>query len=96
MRVIVSYDIGTASNNGAKRLRNIAKTMKRFGFRIQKSVFETDLSLGQFQELIQITGDLIDPKEDSIVFFKIGDCCLSKAVRIGLAYDPLLKSNFIV
>ncbi|WGL60035.1 CRISPR-associated endonuclease Cas2 [Pigmentibacter sp. JX0631] len=95
MRVIISYDIATSTDGGTKRLRDISKTMKRFGVRIQKSVFETQLNAGQLQEMYQLALQMIDQKEDSVIFFKLGECCQQKTIHLGKATDPLSDDKFI-
>ena len=46
MRVVVSYDI-----SDDKRRRMVAKLLEGYGYRVQYSVFECDLSLKQLQKL---------------------------------------------
>ncbi|WP_367340986.1 CRISPR-associated endonuclease Cas2, partial [Aminivibrio sp.] len=38
--VLITYDVNTASEGGAKRLRHVAKICQNYGQRVQNSVFE--------------------------------------------------------
>ncbi len=46
--VLVSYDAKVTSENGAKRLRDIAKECLNYGQRVQFSVFECILEPAQW------------------------------------------------
>ena len=70
MYFIVVYDINTISKGGAKRLRKIFKTMKKYLIHIQRSVFEGELSKAQYENLKVEVGKIIDKKLDSVIYFK--------------------------
>ena len=40
MMVLITYDIKTDNDNGAKRLRHIAKACLDYGVRVQDSVYD--------------------------------------------------------
>ena len=40
MFVVVTYDVNTETNDGKRRLRNVARICKNYGVRVQNSVFE--------------------------------------------------------
>ena len=40
MFILVTYDVDTQSETGAKRLRKVAKECLNYGHRVQNSVFE--------------------------------------------------------
>lgn len=44
MFILVTYDVDTQSETGAKRLRKVAKECLNYGHRVQNSVFECVLS----------------------------------------------------
>jgi len=81
MIIIVSYDI-TEQNKRSK----IVKVLRECGKRVQKSVFECDVSerdrLDIFSKLSKIMKDKKEEK-DSIRFYKICDKCLSQTKIIG-------------
>ena len=47
MYLLVTYDVNTASPDGAKRLRQVAKICQNYGQRVQNSVFECLVSPAQ-------------------------------------------------
>ena len=63
--VLVIYDI--AEN---KRRTKLAKTMKSFGFRVQKSAFEAHLSESKYNKLMSMLNPIVE-NEDSIRVYKI-------------------------
>ena len=44
MNILVTYDVDTISENGQRRLRQVAKICKNYGLRVQNSVFECDVT----------------------------------------------------
>ena len=51
MLVVVTYDVNTATEAGAARLRRVAKLCERYGRRVQNSVFEVLLDAAQLTAL---------------------------------------------
>ena len=51
MLVIVCYDVSTETREGRRRLRRVAKVCEGTGQRVQKSVFECQVTLMQLDEL---------------------------------------------
>jgi len=51
MLVIVCYDVNTETREGKRRLRRVAKVCESTGQRVQKSVFECQVTLAQMEEL---------------------------------------------
>jgi CRISPR-associated protein Cas2 len=51
MLVIVCYDVNTETRSGRRRLRRVAKVCESTGQRVQKSVFECQVSLAEFEQL---------------------------------------------
>lgn len=51
MLVIVCYDVNTATREGRRRLRRVAKVCEATGQRVQKSVFECQVDLMQLEQL---------------------------------------------
>lgn len=70
MFTVVSYDI--VDN---RRRYRLAKVLKNFGHRVQKSVFECDLDDRQFLKMKKQVEKLIDREEDSVrYYFLCGRC----------------------
>ena len=64
MYYILTYDISSP-----KRLPKALKICRRYLFWIQNSVFEGELTLTQFDNLISELSAVINKKEDSIVWY---------------------------
>ena len=83
MMVIVSYDVDFSNNQGAKRLRKVAKICQRYGVRVQNSVFETLVDPVQLSELKNALADVIDSDADTIRFYNLGSKWESKIETTG-------------
>lgn len=51
MLVIACYDVNTETSAGRRRLRRVAKVCESIGQRVQKSVFECQVTLAEFETL---------------------------------------------
>lgn len=51
MLVIVCYDVKTETREGRRRLRRVAKVCESTGQRVQKSVFECQVTLMEMDDL---------------------------------------------
>jgi CRISPR-associated protein Cas2 len=79
-RYIIAYDIV----DDRKRAR-AADTLKDYGLRIQKSVFECNLKEPDRDELIKKLKAIIDANEDSALIIPLCGTCLTETQTIGLA-----------
>lgn len=76
MFVIVSYDI----EKDRTRTR-LAKNLKNFGPRVQKSVFEADVQSEELERLEEMLGEVELGENDSIRLYRLcGECV--KGVKI--------------
>ena len=83
--LIVSYDF-----EDDKRRGSFAKFLKKFGRRIQYSVFEIKNSPRLLRNILAEVKLKYEPqftKRDSIVIFSICDGCLKKIKRFGYAQN---------
>ena len=71
MDLVISYDIATATPAGERRLLEVARLCEQFGVRVQKSVFEARLGEAQIQRLTDAIQDLIDPRADTVVIYRV-------------------------
>jgi CRISPR-associated protein Cas2 len=69
--VIVTYDVSTETAAGRKRLRRVAKVCESVGQRVQKSVFECQVNLMQYEELERRLLAEINEKEDSLRLYRL-------------------------
>ena len=61
MLVLVCYDVNTETTAGRRRLRRVAKVCESTGQRVQKSVFECQIDIAQFEALQRRLLAEIDP-----------------------------------
>lgn len=78
MFYIIAYDIADP-----KRLYRVAKIMKDYGKRVQKSVFECNLQKEQIQRLICRIVSVINDVEDSVRIYKICETCKHNIEILG-------------
>lgn len=71
MLVLVCYDVNTETKEGRRRLRRVAKTCESTGQRVQKSVFECQLDLAQFEGLQRKLLMEINPLQDCLRLYRI-------------------------
>ncbi len=64
---LVSYDIANQ-----KRLRRVFKACKNYGSHLQFSVFECDLSPGERSKFEMELKEIINQKEDQVLFVGLG------------------------
>ena len=90
MLVLVTYDVSTETKEGRRRLSRVAKLCVNHGQRVQKSVFECLLDMAQWVSLRARLEDEINPKEDSLRFYYLGDNWKRRVDHIGAkeSYDP--------
>lgn len=89
MMMLISYDVAR-DENGAKRLRHVAKILEDYGQRVQNSVFECLVDPGQWVELRGKLLKEINPNLDSIRFYSLGSNWKRKVEHVGQkkAIDP--------
>lgn len=90
MFVLITYDVETATSEGRKRLRKVARQCVNYGQRVQNSVFECLLDPAQFAELKHLLKEIIDQEKDSLRFYHLGNSWKTKVEHIGAkpGYDP--------
>ena len=78
MTYFISYDI-----SDPKRLRNVAKTLENFGFRLQYSFFQCDMEKDRLEQLKSQLLGIIDESEDSLRIYPVCEDCLRKNDSLG-------------
>lgn len=73
MLVIVTYDVSTETAAGRRRLRRVAKVCEGIGQRVQKSVFECQVDLMQFEALERRLLAEIDLAEDNLRLYRLNE-----------------------
>jgi CRISPR-associated protein Cas2 len=72
MQMLITYDVATSSEGGARRLRRAAKICLDYGQRVQNSVFECKIDPTQYVVMKQRLLEVIDLEKDSIRFYNLG------------------------
>lgn len=73
MLVLVCYDVNTETRAGRRRLRRVARACEGIGQRVQKSVFECQVNLAQYEELERRLLAEIDLSEDNLRLYRLSD-----------------------
>lgn len=83
MLVIACYDVNTETRHGRRRLRRVAKVCEGLGQRVQKSVFEFQITLMQLEELERKLLAEIEPKEDNLRIYRLPESRGSEVREYG-------------
>jgi len=76
--MIVAYDI--ASND---RITKVAKILKDYGVRVQKSIFEVTVTPFVFAEMKSRIEKVIVPETDGVKYFPVCEKCAGTVEIIG-------------
>lgn len=79
MNMIVAYDIADP-----KRLNRIARIMKDYGRRVQKSIFEADIDERTFAEMRRRVEFTMVKVDDGVKYFPLCDRCADTLVELGV------------
>ena len=91
MEILAMYDIADP-----KRLRKVEKTMKYFGVRVQKSVFECSLKDSLISEMKSAITEVMNIKEDSFRIYPLLAQSRDKQTIIGKGEIPPFPPQFII
>jgi len=83
MMVLVSYDVATSSEGGARRLRKIAKVCTDYGQRVQFSVFECVVDPAQWTVMKHKLIKIMDEEQDSLRFYFLGANWKHRVEHVG-------------
>lgn len=83
MMVLITYDVSTTTENGKKRLRQVAKQCVNYGQRVQNSVFECNVDPGQFAELRHRLESTINKEQDSLRYYFLGSNWHKRIEHVG-------------
>ena len=84
MMVLITYDVCTTDAAGRRRLRKIAKECVNYGQRVQNSVFECVLDAAQCRQFQHKLVNLMDPEQDSLRFYYLGNQYKTKVEHFGV------------
>ncbi len=95
MVVLITYDVSTTSDKGRRRLRKVAAVCLDFGQRVQNSVFECNVNWEQWTRLkIRLLKE-IEPEEDSLRFYFLGNKWRRRVEHHGLDRSVDLEGPLI-
>lgn len=96
MMVLITYDVDTISETGAKRLRKVAKVCQDYGHRVQNSVFECRLTEAQFVLVKNKIEKIINMELDNVRFYFLGNNWPRRIEMIGKKEGVDLDGELIV
>jgi len=96
MLILLIYDVSTETPAGKKRLNKVAKKCVAHGQRVQNSVFECNLNWSQFVALQDELKKIINPAEDSLRFYNLGNSYKEKVIHIGTKPSIELEGDLIL
>ena len=96
MMVVVTYDVRTSDEGGARRLRRIAKACRDYGQRVQQSVFEIEVDPAQWTALKARLEDVMDAEADSLRYYYLGAEWQRRVEHVGAKPSVDLASPLIV
>jgi CRISPR-associated protein Cas2 len=94
--VLVTYDVNTEDNSGKRRLRQVAKQCEKFGQRVQCSVFECSVDMGQCKLLQARLLDIMDMNKDSLRFYYLGNHYQTRIDHFGMRAGYRPDENLIL
>ncbi|MGV0817526.1 CRISPR-associated endonuclease Cas2 [Martelella sp. AMO21009] len=83
MLVLVTYDVRVSEENGAARLRAVARACRDFGQRVQYSVFEIEVDPAQWTKLKARLEGIIKPEMDSLRYYYLGANWQRRVEHVG-------------
>ena len=94
--VLITYDVSTQDAAGRKRLRKVAKECVNYGQRVQNSVFECVLDSSQLLIVKDKLLSMINPEEDSLRFYNLGNKYQAKVELFGSKATYEAEGTWIV
>lgn len=73
MLVIVCYDVNTETREGRRRLRRVARVCESTGQRVQKSVFECQVTLAEMEALERRLLAAVNLELDCLRLYRMAD-----------------------
>ena len=95
MLVVVTYDVSTETAAGRSRLHKVAKQCQNYGLRVQNSVFECKVDEAQFVAFKSSLLKLINEKEDSLRFYRLGNAYRNQIEHYGRKAVPDIDAPLI-
>jgi CRISPR-associated protein Cas2 len=94
--LLICYDVSTVSPEGRRRLRRVAQLCQDYGQRVQQSVFECDVGDTQWAVLRPALLDTLDPRQDSLRFYYLGETRSTRVEHHGLRASIDFRGPLII
>ncbi len=91
MNMIAAYDIANP-----KRLQRIAKIMKDYGLRVQKSIFEVDVDERMFAVMKWRVEAEMDLSKDGVKYFPLCGRCCDTVITFGRGMKTEEQGSFLI
>ena len=91
MMFLVAYDVCSPA-----RLRQVAKVCEDYGVRVEKSVFECDLSPEDFDFFWLQLEECIDRDDDSIAAYRVCAACAGQIRSLGAFVRPQKRLVYVL
>jgi CRISPR-associated protein Cas2 len=96
MDLLVTYDVETATPQGQRRLRKVAKICEGYGHRVQKSVFEVVCQEADKVRLAAALHAAIEPEQDSIRIYRLPAQALDDVEHLGKPRSVDPRGPFVI
>lgn len=96
MYILITYDVDTTSNEGARRLRRVAKACLDYGQRVQNSVFECEVTEAQLCTLKNMIIEIIEAKTDSVRFYYLNKNIARRVEVLGVETSYNVNDAIII
>jgi len=85
MNMVVAYDIANP-----RRLNRVARVVKDYGIRVQKSIFEVNIENRLFDEMKSRIENEMELSEDGVKYFPLCEKCAGtlEIIGQGIFVDP--------
>ena len=91
MFVVIAYDIADP-----KRLNKVAKIMKGYGSRVQKSVFEVYVDRNAIKRMKVELESVIDFQKDTVRYYRLCKVCAGTVEYHGSGFYTEEEGDFLI
>lgn len=91
MNMIIAYDIAHP-----RRLNRVARIMKDYGKRVQKSIFEAEIDEKTFNEMKLRVEMVLNKREDGVKYFPLCNRCSDRPIAIGICAESPSDDPYVI
>jgi CRISPR-associated protein Cas2 len=82
MLTVIAYDL-----TDDRRRERVSTLLEDYGRRVNYSVFECELTGQEFAQLHMQLAQLIDARQDRVVFYRVCESCRGRRATLGLPWQ---------